>query len=66
MAKWLKLTRTDGTKELCNMDTCSNVEPSQYSEGSTLWWFGADADNSLNVKETIEDLAIVLGAIGKP
>ncbi len=64
---WLKLTRDDNTKELLNMALCHNVEPRDDERpGSTLRFFAVYGDDVvIDVKETIDDLAAVLGAIGK-
>lgn len=66
MAKWLEVTTLDGTKELVNFDTCDNVAPNEIRDGSVLWWFGHNADNSIAVEETVSDFKLALGAVGKP
>jgi hypothetical protein len=60
---WLKLTNREGIAELFNMATCDNIAESDNNT-SLLYWFGPQ-DQCVEVLETIEDLALVLGAIGK-
>jgi hypothetical protein len=66
---WLELTRDNDDKELFNMATCVNISPRDDNEpGSQLWYLGVNASEwvTVDVVESVADLKIALGAIGKP
>lgn len=63
MALWLEVTAKAGDKQLVNMETCDNIEGDE--DGCTLWFFGCDADNSIEVIEPLSAFKAALGARGR-